>query len=499
MEKRFCTIWFPRLKTDWFSIRHPGLAALPFVLALPDHGRMLVAEANEHAYAEGIHKGMAIADARAIFPALQVKDDQPDLAAGLLKRIGEWCIRYTPCVSIDLPDALIMDVSGCAHLWGGEEKYLGGIIRRFNELGYHVRAAMAGTIGAAWALTHYGEQAAIVANNDQAALFSLPPAALRLEPETVERLEKLGLNHISQFVNMPASALRRRFGKPILQRLNQALGNEEESIIPIMAPEPFEERLPCIEPIVTATGISIALDRLLQTLCSRLQKEGKGLRTAIFKCYRLDGKIETVQTGTSRASNSPAHIFKLFEYKLGSIEPDLGIELFILQAPKVEDVSAAQEKLWENTNGLENNQLAELLDRITGKIGTACVHRYLPDEHYWPERSFKEATDLAELPASAWQKEKPRPLQLLQNPLLIEVTAPVPDYPPMLFRYKGILHKIVKADGPERIEQEWWLQQGQHRDYYCVEDEEGHRYWLFRSGHYDIGKTYSWFLHGFFA
>jgi protein ImuB len=499
MEKRFCTIWFPRLKTDWFSIRNPGMGAMPFVLAVPDHGRMLVAEANELAYAEGIHKGMAIADARAIFPALQVKDDQPDLASRLLKRIGEWCIRYTPCMAVDLPDALIMDVTGCAHLWGGEEKYLAGIIRRFNELGYHVRAAMAGTIGAAWAITHYGQQAAIVANNDQAALFSLPPAALRLEPETVERLEKLGLNHISQFVNMPASALRRRFGKPILQRLNQALGNEEEPIIPIMAPEPFEERLPCIEPIVTATGISIALERLLASLCSRLQKEGKGLRTALFKCYRLDGKIETVETGTSRASNSPAHIFKLFEYKLGSIEPDLGIELFILQAPKVEDVSAAQEKLWENTNGLENNHLAELLDRITGKIGTACVHRYLPDEHYWPERSFKEAADLAELPSSAWQKEKPRPLQLLQKPMLIDVTAPVPDYPPMLFRYKGKLHKIVKADGPERIEQEWWLQQGQHRDYYCVEDEEGHRYWLFRSGHYDIAKTYQWFLHGFFA
>jgi protein ImuB len=153
--------------------------------------------------------------------------------------------------------------------------------------------------------------------------------------------------------------------------------------------------------------------------------------------------------------------------------------------------------LWKIITRSRNIRLAELIDRFANKIGIHAVHRYLPDEHYWPERSFKEATSLHEKPTTAWQ-DKPRPLQVLKAPEHIDVTAPIPDYPPMLFRYKGKVINIVKADGPERIEQEWWLQQGEHRDYYRVEDQAGNRYWLFRLGHYHE-KIYQWFIHGFFA
>jgi protein ImuB len=193
------------------------------------------------------------------------------------------------------------------------------------------------------------------------------------------------------------------------------------------------------------------------------------------------------------------HLFKLFELKIESIEPALGIELFTLEAPKVEDMDILQEKLWKDKGGLADVELAELLDRIEGKMGAGHIKRYLPSDHYWPEASFKIASNITETKQSAWKVDRPRPLQILSRPEPIEVTAPIPDYPPMLFRYKGELHKIAKADGPERIEQEWWLQEGRHRDYYCVEDEDGRRYWLFRLGHYDVGKTYQWFIHGFFA
>jgi protein ImuB len=187
----------------------------------------------------------------------------------------------------------------------------------------------------------------------------------------------------------------------------------------------------------------------------------------------------------------------LFESKLQTIEPDLGIELFILEAPRVEDHAACQENLWEAKGGLDDIRLSELIDRLTGKIGANCIRRFLPDEHYWPERSIKSTSSLQDKPATGWKLDRPRPIQLLARPEHIEVTAPVPDYPPMNFRYKGKLHKILKADGPERIEQEWWIQEGQHRDYYAVEDEQGCRYWLFRLGHYD--EKYEWFIHGFFA
>jgi protein ImuB len=372
--------------------------------------------------------------------------------------------------------------------------------KRFKQFGYDTSAAMADTVGAAWAVARFGNDDRIIESSHQTeALLSLPPASLRIEASVIERLGKLGLRQISQIISMPRSALRRRFGLQILQRLDQALGYEEEVISAIQPIQPYQERLPCLEPIVTATGIEIALQRLLDALCHRLQKEQKGLRMAMFKGYRMDGKIQKIEIGTSRPSCNPKHLFRLFEMKIESIEPALGIELFTLEASKVEDLSTIQEKLWENTMSLDNVDLSELLDRIAGKIGAHNIHRYIPAEHYWPERSFKQASSINETLQTAWKVDRPRPLQLLSRPEPVEVTAPIPDYPPMLFRYKGKLHKIMKADGPERIEAEWWLQDGQHRDYYCVEDEDGCRYWLFRSGHYDAAKSYQWFIHGFFA
>jgi protein ImuB len=499
MSKRFVSIWFLHLQTDWFTLRRPILHEVPFVLASADHGRMVITSANALAQSYGIDTGMVVADARAIIPSLEVLDDKPELPGKLLNSIARWCIRYTPLVAIDPSDGLILDATGCAHLWGSETLYLKNITTRLNGSGYKVRAAIADTIGTAWAVARYGKDSGITRSGQQtAALLSLPAAALRLEAGTIERLEKLGLRKVGHFIGMPRSALRRRFGQQFIQKLDQALGNEEEVLHPVESIEPYQERLPCLEPIVTATGIEIALQRLLETLCHRLQQEEKGLRKACFKCYRVDGKIEQIEIGTNRPSHNTNHIFKLFELKISSIEPALGIELFILEAPKVEDVSPLQQKLWKSDCGLDNTSLSELLDRLAGKLGPNHIHRYMADEHYWPERSVKQASSLDEKSTTTWSADTPRPLQLLSRPEQIEVTAPIPDYPPMLFRYKGKLHKITRADGPERIEQEWWLQQGQHRDYYCVEDEEGHRYWLFRSGHY-ADKFYQWFIHGFFA
>lgn len=495
--QRFVSIWFRSLVTDWFTVRKPELAAIPFVLSGPSHGRMVVNAANALAETQGVFKGMILADARAIIPGLHVVDDQPGLAEKLLKKIAEWCIRFTPCAAVDGTDGIILNASGCSHLWGGDEQYLKDIVTKLKHRGYRVKIAIADTIGAAWAVARFGKQSVIGKGENMQTLAGLPPAALRIDQETLERLNKLGIHQIKNILNMPRSALQRRFGNNILTRLNQAFGNEEEIIQPIIPVEVYQERLPCLEPITTATGIEIALKRLLNDLCVRFKSEGKGLRKASFKCYRLDGRLEEVSISTTKPSGNATHLFKLFEDKLKTIEPNLGIELFVLDAPVVEDHAVLQEKLWQPKGGLNDAGLSELIDRFAAKFGSDSIRRYLPAEHYWPERSVKPAASLNEKPATEWNVIRPRPIQLLHTPHHIDVTAPVPDYPPMNFRYKGKLHKILKADGPERIEQEWWIEDGQHRDYYVVEDENGCRYWLFRSGHYD--ENYEWFIHGFFA
>jgi protein ImuB len=500
MSKRFVSIWFRHLTTDRIVIRRPELKLVPFVLAAPERGRMVVKAANKLAEENGIGAGMVLADARAVLPELEVIDDKPERAGKLLLALAGWCIRFTPIVAIDPPNGLILDVTGCAHLWGGEEPYLNNIVNKLTAAGYDVSAAMADTPGTAWAVAHYGPGVSFVVKTGchLETILTFSPAALRLESGVLERMHKLGFYQIRNFISMPRSVLRRRFGQLLLDRMDQVLGFAEEIIDPVKPIEAYAERLPSLEPIVTATGIKIALERLLETLCNRFAKEGKGLRTGIFKGYRVDGEIEQIDIVTTSPSSNARHLFTLFELKISSIEPALGIELFTLEAPVVEAVTRVQESIWDRSGGHDERSIAELLDRLAVRSGMHVIRRFLPDAHHWPERSFKVADSLHEKSMATWRTDLIRPLQLLAKPEPIDVTAPIPDYPPMLFRYKGKLHQIRKADGPERIEREWWLEIGEHRDYYCVEDEIGARYWLFRLGHYDENGA-SWFIHGFFA
>jgi protein ImuB len=498
MQKRFMAIWFRHLLTDGLALRRPGLKELPFVLVMPVKNRIVITASSLLAEQLGAFTGMAAADARAAVPELIAVDDTPGKADKLLRLLGLWCIRYTPTVAVDLPDGLILDISGCAHLWDGERGYLKEIVFKLRNAGFDARAAIADTPGAAWAVARFARVSPIVPVGAQSqAIAGLPPAALRLDSEILERLQKLGFRTIGPLLFMPAPTLRRRFGTTLLTRLDQALGKIHEVLVPIVPPVPYTERLPCLEPIRTAVGIEIAIEKLLSALCLRLQAEGKGLRKALLKCYRIDGR--TVQAGiaTNRGSHSVSHLLKLFGLQIARIEPALGIELFVLEASKVEDMEAVQEQIWAVDRGLADTALTELLDRVAGKVGAEAIQRYLPAEHYWPERSIKVAASLTEEPQAAWP-EQMRPIRLLTTPEAIEVMALVPDNPPKTFTYKGKRHDIIKADGPERIGREWWQDKGEHRDYFIVEDSEGQRYWVFRSGHYDGGDA-RWYLHGYFA
>lgn len=499
MPKRFAAIWFRHLLADWHVRQQPALRGAPFVLTTPRRGRMIVTASSPTARSRGIDAGMALADSRALLPTLQVFNDVPGQAEKLLEALAEWCLRYTPVVATDPPEGLILDISGCTNLWDGEAAYLASVSARLRGFGYNVRAAIADTVGSAWAVSRFGQPETVIpAGAQAAALMLLPPAALRLEEPLVEKLQKLGLYQIQNFMGMPRSALRRRFGPALLRRLDQALGSEAEPIHPFQPEEAIQERLPCPEPIRTATGIEIALRRLLDALCVQLESRQLGLRQCVLRAYRIDGDLQQLTIGTNRPTRNAEHIFRLFAQKIEQLEPDLGFELFLLEAPQTEALTALQEMLWNTAGTGDEPAVAEMLDRLANRVGIQAIHRYLPDEHYWPERSFRRAGSLSETAPSDWRADRPRPVHLLPSPEPIEVSVPLPDYPPILFRYRGKLYTVSKADGPERIEQEWWLETGDYRDYYCVEDERGMRYWLFRLGSYARNDP-KWYLHGFFA
>ena len=499
MARRFVSIWFCQLLSNWQVRRQPDLQEQPFVLAAPDHGRMRIVAVSNKAKEQGIRSGMVLADARTLLPGLLFFDHVPGRAEKILEALGHWCIRYSPAVAIDLPDGLILDASGCAHLWGGEEGYLKDLSTRLQSFGYETRLAMADSIGTAWAMARFGQSGTPVPpGQSAAAMAKLPAAALRIPEALTDKLLKLGLRQVGLFMGMQRSVLRRRFGKELLLRLDQALGLAPEMPQWLQPIEPYQERLPCLDAIRTAVGIELAIQKLLTALCDRLRKEGKGLRQAHLHTYRLDHQQQKVSIGTHRPTHNPKHLFRLFEMKIEEIAPGPGIELFVLEATHTEECLAGQDSFWKKEDVLNDNELLELIDRMTNKLGGDIVHRYLPEPRYWPERSIRCSSNLKEQPAHPWPADRWRPIQLLARPERITVSAPIPDYPPMLFRYRGQLYPIKKADGPERIEREWWLEAGEHRDYYIVEDEKGCRYWIFRLGHYGRERPPQWFVHGFF-
>jgi len=498
MNRRFISLWFPHLRTDAFALKDTSRHDRPFVLKASVHGRMIITAANIQAERRGIHAGLVLAVARALGSNLESCDDEMGLAGAVLLELAIWCVRFSPTVMVDEPEGLLMEVTGCAHLWGGEPDYVRSIESRLNAKGYGVRVGMADTPGVAWAVARFGSGTLTISPGLQEQVMAgLPPEAWRIDQEIVQRLHKLGLRKTGMFMNMSRRVLRRRFGQVLLDQLDKALGIQSEELVPVMPPSGCEERLPCMEPILTREGIMIALENLLLKLCGRLQKAQKGLRKVSLKGYRIDGQVVETGVGTSRPTCHVNHLIRLFEHKISTLDPGLGIELFVVEATVVEDAIPEQERLWEDRGGLDDERLSELIDRMVDRGGIE-VSRYLPAEHYWPERSFRIADSIEEKPSSYWRTDVSRPVQVLAKPEHIEVTAPIPDYPPMLFVYRGNIHRIARAEGPERIEQEWWLQEGQHRDYYQVEDEQGARYWIFRRGHYH-DKDFEWFIHGFFA
>lgn len=246
------------------------------------------------------------------------------------------------------------------------------------EIGYTTKLAIADTIGTSWAVSRFSSQENIVpARKQYYALLPLPAASLRLEQPTIERLNKLGLQKIAQFIQMPRSVLRRRFGENILNRIGQAIGDLPEVFDPVIIIPEYEERLPCLEPIRTATAIEIAIKKLLEQMCTRLKNDGLGLRKAELKGFRIDGKIIRTAIGTHQSSNEADHLFKLLALNIDKLAPGLGVELFTLSASKTEPVELPQEKLWLTKSGLQNPSLSALLDRVAGKVGPKAIRRFI--------------------------------------------------------------------------------------------------------------------------
>lgn len=501
MQRRFIYIWFKYLLTDWIARAKPALKLQPLALIRPEKGQVIIASVNKSAEKVGVCDGMPLADARAVAPQLLTMEYEVERSEKILKAMAEWCSRYTPLVTVDAAEGLWLDMTGGMHLFGGEKPLLQDINSAFQQLDYTVRIAIADTPGGSWAIARHAPTGPIVALGAlRRRLSPLPVEALRLPPELSVRLISLGFRKIGDLCALPRGPLARRLGQEVLMRLDQALGEAGEALTTFRAPPVLEMRAHVPEGVMVLSGIILVLKKLTDKLCAKLGESGAGLRHGRFQAFLFDGQVETINIHTSSPSKNAKHLFKLFEEKASKMNVGFGAESFVLAALVVEQVSGMQKGL----DGLEDTQdsptmLPELIDRLHQRLGNDSVYSMQPRQSHLPERCSVRAVPLTPSTAETWPQDRPRPVLLLSRPAPIDVVAPVPDYPPMMFRYKGKQHRICHAEGPERIEQEWWRQKGELRDYYRLEDQAGQRYWIYRLGHYAQDTPSRWFLHGFFG
>ena len=488
-------------RTQAESAAHTISVRLPLVLAVEASGGARIAALNQVAEEAGLNVGEQVADARAKVDRLQVYDADPVEDDTALRQLALWATRYTPAVSLwgdsNGADGFFLDVTGASHLFGGEEKLLDDLSDRLSRFGLPARLAIADTPGAAWALARY----------EAKALTSLPVEALRLSPDTRTTLRRLGFRRIGDIAGKPRAPFAARFETELLTRLDQMFGLLTEPMAFVVAPPIYHSIRYLLEPVITQEAVVSITTRLMKDLVHALVRDGVGVRALRLSLYRVDGRVPTIDISLTKPSRDPAHIARLVDLRLErineTVEADFGFEALGLAATLVEKMEPQQTRIDPAGHDDLEERFSALVDSFRQRLGPHSVQQLQPRESHLPERAEIACPTTVE--ENLWPTTditRLRPVFLLPRAEPAEVTFLVPEGPPQRFRWRGMMYHVSYAQGPERIAGEWWhdgLQQPT-RDYYLVEDQNGHRFWLYRKGILarETGAS-QWFVHGLFA
>jgi protein ImuB len=534
MARRYVAVWFPFFSIDRFHTTHSE-AKSPFVLIEAHAHGPRIAALDAKARALGLTIGRPLSEARAIEPSLQHDWIDQTQDRETLARFAGWAQRWTPFAYAQGNDGLALDITGCAHLFGGESNLLQDLRARFRALGFTTRAAAADTPAAAWMQVRWGDGESIPRGQLRLYLSKLPVEALQPDEATRETLRSLGIREVREIDALPRAGTGARF-PALLQRLDAALGRTAQAGQARRAVPRFRTRVTFAEPIATREALEATLDKLLDALSVQLEREVRGARRLELTWFRVDGSTQLTRIDTSAPTRSAAHLKRLFLERLDQVDPGFGIDAANLVAPNTDHNPAHQ----LGAGGLLGDRMrdaAPLIDRLQTRLGAARVLRPAPFDSHLPERAVQFKTAAGAQPKQAWPVRGPRPLFLLPRAEPIDAIAQVPDHPPLRFTWRNRTRRVLAADGPERIEPEWWrdakgdalerllltaatrgdeedddqppivvdetlapdLPDPSLRDYYRVQADDGRRYWVFRVGLYQQDMPTRWYLHGVFA
>lgn len=540
-DRRFLALYLPYWATEYLRRREPALKP-PLVLYEKIKGGLRLAALDKAATEGGLRIGQSLADARALLPELTVIEYDAARLATAFADFADWHSNASPLVAVMEDRApfgdLVIDITGVAHLFGGENVMLRLLLSRLRALDYTVAGAIAPTIGSAWAVSHFARSQIVAPHTLAEKLDALPVAALRLDENQVGLLTQMGLKTIGELRHRPRKPMQARFGASLLVRLDQAFGEIEERMTPrLPLVEHFVERR-FAEPISVLDDVLRTADDLAQQLSNALEKEGMGAQAFHLFLYRVDHKVMTLSLNAARLTREAKHIGNLFRQRAQKLEeenydPGFGIDMVRLAASALGRLNAAQLGAFTIETGA--GDLDQLTDRLASRLGAVSVLKTEPVHSHIPERAARLVPALAAEPITSGEDQDiDRPLRLLPLPESVAINAEVPDGLPASMIWRRQAYRLVKAAGPERLSAEWWrkrerlkLVEPPHpkkpepgeqpkplpyipelplfdpvtvmRDYYMVEDQEGRRFWVFRLGLYGGPVHPTWYLHGFFS
>jgi protein ImuB len=504
---RVVSLYLPNWPTDRLRRKMGDAApdvALPLVLVGQTGRRHEVTAANAVALKVGLRVGMPATKAQALVKEVVIHHADPAADAEALERLAVWALRYSPIVAADDPDGLVIDATGASHLHGGEDAMLADMIGRLEAVGITARAAVADTRGSAHALARFTARPGLVVPERECAerIKPLPVAALRLAPDTVADLRKLGFERIADLLATPRAPLTLRFGPELGRRLDQATGRTGEPIEPIRPPDIVEAQQIFAEPIGAPETIARYVAKLTIKLCEELELRGLGARRLDLLFGLVDNRVQAVRVGTAQPVRDVKRLTRLLCDKIEKVDPGFGIEIMRLAATAAEPFATRQ--LISSLVDEPEADVSGLIDILANRVGESRLYRFAAVASDVPERSVQRVSPAAPATGVGWPTHWPRPARLLAPPEPIDTVALLPDHPPVSFTWRGSRRRVRRADGPERVFGEWWKRDAELiavRDYFQVEDDAGERFWIFRAGDGEDAATgsHKWFLHGIFG
>jgi protein ImuB len=507
--RRVVSLFLPTWSTDRVR-RQLGRSAppadAPLVLAGRQGRRRVVLAADAAAERAGLEAGMAVTKAQILVQDLIVMKADPAADAAALDRLALWALRYSPIVAADPPDGLVIDATGATHLHGGETAMLTDMVERLTASGCAARAAIADSWDAAHAFARFaarpGKPVVVPPGESATAVLDLPVEALRLPRETAADLRVLGFDRIGDLAGKPRAPFTLRFGPALVRCLDQAMGRASQPIDPARSPGLVEVRRTFAEPIAAPETIARYTGKLVTALCEALEAKGLGARRLDLLFHLVDNRIEAIRIGTARPVRDAKRLTRLLCDRIETVDPGFGIEIMRLAATLAEPLPPQQRDF--SPTGETDGDISALIDTLANRVGHKRLYRFAPVASDVPERSVRRIAPLAPDTGDTWTDPWPRPARLLAAPEPIETVALLPDHPPVTFTWRGVRHRVNRADGPERIFGEWWKHDAEAaavRDYFQVENDAGERFWIYRAGDGEDGATGShrWFLHGIFG